>query len=582
MSRTLLLALCCLSIHCSGAANKTQVAAEPTTPEPEAAVSAAEPTAEWDAFVGQFIEASLAANPGWAVGEGRHEFDGMVADMSPAGIAAEQQRLQQAKARAEAFDPAALDEAQRFERDYLLAVLDDKLFWSVTLKSHERSPLEYSWLISPSVYLTREYAPLPQRMAAYIKLAEQVPVVMAQMKANLKSPMPRTFVEVGIKVFGGLGPYLEKDVPGIFAGVKDEALQAQLAKVTPIAASAVKDAAAWLKEQLKVANDDFALGPELFSQMLKASERVDVPLEKLIAVGEADLERNLAALRAECEKITPGKGLPDCVAKVQAVKPAEGPVAGARAQLAGLREFLVDQKLVSIPGTEVAKVEEAPPYQRWNAAYIEIPGPFEKNLPSVYYIAPPDPGWSDEDRLAYIPGEADLLFISVHEVWPGHFLQFLHSNRSERPIGRMFSSYAFTEGWAHYTEEMMWEAGLSRGDSITHVGQLLNALLRNVRFLSAIGLHTQGMTVAESEAMFRDKALQDPGNARQQAARGTFDPGYLNYTLGKLMLRKMREDWTASRGGRQAWGQFHDRVLSYGSPPLPLVRKVMVGQGDLL
>jgi uncharacterized protein (DUF885 family) len=233
--------------------------------------------------------------------------------------------------------------------------------------------------------------------------------------------------------------------------------------------------------------------------------------------------------------------------------------------------------VVSIPGPEQARVAEAPPYRRWNAAYISIPGPYEKNLPSTYYIAPPDPAWTPKEQNDYIPGKADLLFISVHEVWPGHFLQFLHANRARSKLGRIFTSYAFAEGWAHYGEEMMWEVGLNDGDPATHVGQILNALLRDARYLSAIGLHTGGMTVAESEALFRDKAFQDAGNARQQAARGTFDPGYGNYTLGKLMIRKLRDDWTATRGGRAAWQAFHDELLSHGSPPLPVVRKVMLG-----
>jgi uncharacterized protein (DUF885 family) len=214
---------------------------------------------------------------------------------------------------------------------------------------------------------------------------------------------------------------------------------------------------------------------------------------------------------------------------------------------------------------------------RWNAAYISIPGPYEKNLPSIYYIAPPDPKWTQAEQEAYIPAKADLLFISVHEVWPGHFLQFLHSNRASSKLGGVFISYAFNEGWAHYTEEMMWEVGLGNGDPETHIVQLLNALLRNVRFVSAIGMHTGEMTVSESEKMFREKAYQDAGNARQQAARGTFDPAYGNYTLGKLMIRKLREDWTTTRGGRQAWKAFHDEFLSFGAPPIPLVRKAMLG-----
>jgi uncharacterized protein (DUF885 family) len=232
---------------------------------------------------------------------------------------------------------------------------------------------------------------------------------------------------------------------------------------------------------------------------------------------------------------------------------------------------------VSVPGTERALVRESPPYQRSNAAYIDIPGPYEKNLPSIYYIAPPDPSWTPQEQAAYVPGWANLLFTSVHEVWPGHFLNFLHSNRVRSQFGRVFVGYAFAEGWAHYSEEMMWESGLGNGDPEVHVGQLLNALLRNVRYLSAIGLHTKGMTVAQSERMFREQAYQDPGNARQQAARGTYDPAYLNYTLGKLMIRKLRDDWTASRGGPRAWKAFHDRFLSYGGPPIPLVRRAMLG-----
>ncbi|MEJ7615665.1 MAG: DUF885 family protein [Pyrinomonadaceae bacterium] len=207
-------------------------------------------------------------------------------------------------------------------------------------------------------------------------------------------------------------------------------------------------------------------------------------------------------------------------------------------------------------------------------------GHTKNNCPRFYYISPPDPTWSPEKRHDYLPGKADLLFTSVHEVWPGHFLQFLHANRAPSKFGQIFVGYAFAEGWAHYTEEMMWEAGLGGGDPEIHIGQLLNALLRNVRYLSAIGLHARGMTVAESERMFVEEGYQDAGNAQQQAERGTFDPAYLNYTMGKLMIKKLRDDWTSERGGRSAWKAFHDQFLTYGGPPVPLVRAAMLGQTD--
>ena len=245
-----------------------------------------------------------------------------------------------------------------------------------------------------------------------------------------------------------------------------------------------------------------------------------------------------------------------------------------------LRKFVLDRDLLTIPGTEQALVAQAPPYNPQNAAYIDPPGPFDRGVPSIYYIAPPDPHWSKAQQDAYIPSKGILLFTTVHEVMPGHFVQFLHSNRATSEIGRLFVGYAFAEGGAHYCEQMMWDAGLSGGDPESHIGQLSEALLRDVRFLSAIGLHARGMTEDQSRRMFLDDAYQDEGNAEQQARRGTYDPAYLNYTLGKLMILKLREDWTASRGGRNAWKPFHDMFLSFGGPPIPLVRRAMIADAS--
>jgi len=198
-------------------------------------------------------------------------------------------------------------------------------------------------------------------------------------------------------------------------------------------------------------------------------------------------------------------------------------------------------------------------------------------MPSIYYIAPPDPAWTAEQQAAYVMGRKDLLFTSVHEVWPGHFLNYLHANRAPSLFGRVFVGYAFSEGWAHYTEELVVDAGFESGDMESRIGQLANALLRNCRYLSAIGLHARGMTQEQSREMFRNECYQDEGNSLQQSARGTWDPAYLNYTLGKLMIRKLRDDWTASRGGRAAWKEFHDTFLRFGGPPIPLVRRAMMG-----
>jgi hypothetical protein len=531
----------------------------------------------WEGFRDGFLEAYFRARPSFAVYQGRHEFDGQFPDWSDAGLRRWIAELHRWRDSAIGIDSAGLSSPERFEREYLVAQIDKDLFWNETAEWPWKNPAYYGSALDPNVYVARPYTPPATRLRALTRWLAGVPEALGQIRANLRTPLPRPYVEIGRIRFGGLIGFLSRDAPAVFAGVSDTALQHSYRAATDSAVAALKAMDDWLAAQLPHATGDFAMGPELFAKMLRETEQVDVPLAALDSLGRADLRRNREALRAACEEFAPHAPVAECVRRADLKKPAGGPIAGARAQLVLLKEFLTDAKLVSIPGQEKPEVEESPPYQRWNFAYIDIPGPYEHGLPSVYYIAPPDPNWSAAEQAEYIPGESQLLFTSVHEVWPGHFLQFLHSNRAASPFGQVFVGYAFAEGWAHYSEEMMWDAGLGKGDPLFHIGQLREALLRDARFLSAIGLHTGGMTLAQAEALFRNEAYTDAATARQQAARGTFDPAYLNYTMGKLMIRRLREDWTRSRGGRAAWQSFHDAFLSYGGPPIPLVRRAMLG-----
>ena len=536
------------------------------------------PAREWDTFVSSFIETYFEANPLFAVYQGRHEFDGRFPDWSDSGLQRWSRRLHQLRDSAAAFPIDSADAPRSLERDYLMAVVDGDLFWLERADWPHRSASWYGDQIDPNVYLARNYAPLPDRMRAYTRWARDLPGALKQMRANLQTPMPRAYADIGRGQVGGLVSYLQQDVPLAFDSVTDTLARRDFAAANAAAILALKEAESWLAAEQKRGTSAFAIGPQLFRDMLRSTEMVDISLDSLEAKGRADLESNLNALRRACRVFAPRATLPKCVLRMNAHKPPHGAVAEARGQLDTLEEFIRAGDVVSVPGRERALVRESPPYQRFNSAYIDIPGPYENNIPSVYYIAPPDTTWSAAEQAAYIPGVADLLFTSVHEVWPGHFLNFLHSNRAGSKFGQVFVGYAFAEGWAHYTEQMMLEVGLGEGDPEVQIGQLSNALLRNVRFLSAIGLHTKGMTIQESERMFREQAFQDPGNARQQAARGTYDPAYLNYTMGKLMIQKLKEDWTRDRGGREAWKQFHDAFLSYGGPPIPLVRKAMLGK----
>ena len=528
-----------------------------------------------------FLETYFAANPLFAVYQGRHEYDGKFPDWTEAGLQQWNRRLHQLRDSAAAFPLSPSDSAARFERDYVISRIDRDLFWAERADWPHRNPESYTEYIDPNVYIAREYASLPDRMRAFTRYAANLPAALASVRANIHTPMAKPFAQIGQGRFAGLASYLKGDVPQVFASVSDTALRREFGPANAGAVKALEETATWFGEQEKKGNNDYALGRDRFADMLRMTEGVTVPLDSLEQRGREDMDRNLAALKEACGQYAPGRTIAECVQRMNNHKAPGSAVEAARLQLDTLEAFVRAKNLVSVPGTERALVHESPPYQRFNFAYIDIPGPYEKGLPSIYYISPPDPNWSKAEQASYVPGAADLLFTSVHEVWPGHFLNFLHSNRVPSTFGRVFVGYAFAEGWAHYTEEMMWEAGLGNGDPETHIGQLMNALLRNARYLSAIGLHTKGMSVAESERLFRE-AYQDPATARQQAARGTYDPAYLNYTLGKLMIRKLREDWTKDRGGKNAWHDFHDRFLSYGGPPIPLVRQAMVGAGPAL
>jgi len=541
--------------------------------------TAAAVSKDWPGFVNQFIEASFKANPGFAVQQGRHEFDGQIADLSQAAIDREVARLKSAIADAQGFAADKLTAEQRFERDYLVAVAKGQLFWIDPAGADQlhNNPAAYLGAVDPSVYVSVPYAPREQRLKSYIKFLQNVPRATEQMRANIKTPMATSFVDYAKSAFGGFVEYYPGDGMKAWSGVGTPEDQQALKAATDNAVKAMEATVAWVEGQRASAKPNFALGAQKFQRMLADTEMVTTPIAELERIGRADLAANQKLLGEACGRYAPGATMMACMEKMSATKPTGGAVAGAREQLSGLKQFIIQKDLVSIPGTEEAKVEEAPPYNRQNFAYINIPGPYEKGLPSVYYIAPADPSWPKAEQDAFVPGEADLLFTSVHEVWPGHFLNFLHANRSKNMFGRVFVGYAFAEGWAHYAEEMMRVAGLNGGDDETLIGQLSNALLRDCRFISAIGMHTGSMTQQQSFDLFRNQCYQDAGNARQQAARGTYDPAYLNYTMGKLMIRKLRDDWTASRGGRKAWKAFHDQFLSFGGPPIPLVRQQMMG-----
>ena len=516
-------------------------------------------------------------DPAEAVSQGLHDFDGVLPDHSPR---AREQEIAQLKKDRDALRAAGeLSAKQAFERDTLLQEIRARLFFLVEQDSFRTNPMAYSGAINLDAYIIRDYAPKVRRAAAVIKLCTGLPAYLAQARANLVTPMPRTWIDTALLQTRGYHKFADEDVRHELSAVDIPlANQAEIDPAIETCKAALTEHAAWLEREQPSGTTAFALGRDKYLAMLAETQGVEIDLGRLTAIADADLDRNLRAMTEAARAIDPKRSVAEVVAEVAADKPAANEVVAlATRQATDMRAFVVANKIASIPTADVAIVRESPPFQRWNTAFLDRAGPFEqKPLPSYYYISLPNPALPAAEQRAYIPARDDLLFITIHEVWPGHFLHGQKLAKQASPILKSMCTSSMSEGWAHYAEEMMFEAGAGGDSPRTRVAMLKNALLRNVRFVVALGEHTAGMTVDDAVKRFQTQAFTDPETARQQAVRGTFDPMYLAYTLGKIMIKNLRADWMKKHPGA-ALGEFHDELLSYGCAPVPLIRRAMLG-----
>jgi len=566
---TMMAVLCAALIGLSACRQReSQQARATTTPEPDAAQG-------FDALVRDFIAGYCERNPTIATNSGLHEYDGKLPDFSPEGVGKTVAWLHEMRQRTAAIDAAKLDTKRRLYREYLAVEIDTELFNFQTLRVQENNTWYGYLALDPNLYLSRDYAPLAARMDAYTRHVRNLTPALAAMRRTIK-PMSSGHASGFATYLTGLTTFVTTAPYTVFAAVKDPARQEALKKANDQAAAALNDLAKWIEASPR--NEQFALGPKGYAEMLWALERIDTPAEELKAIARRDLERNMESLRRACQAFAPGASLKECRARVAARKPADGPVAAATRQVERLKRLCIERRIVPIPENDVVVVAEAPPHQRSATAYIAVAGPHEKPAPSIYYISPPDPKWPAQEQQQYLQSEADLMTTTTHCVWSGHILETLRSNRSGNPLAAFTYSYAYTEGWSHYGEGMMLREALD-DDPEMAIGQLQNALLGNVRVLASIGLHTGGMTIQEAENLFLEKAFCDPESARQEAVRGTFDPGYIFYSLGELMILKLRDDWLAANPGKSL-EDFHEAFLSYGNPPIRPLRKTLLGAAD--
>jgi uncharacterized protein (DUF885 family) len=536
------------------------------------------PPDEFESAVDDFFERYFEFYPTLAAGAGLHEYDGQLGPRDAESIRAWLVELDVFEERFAAMDPATLTDDQRLDRDLILREIRGDRFWLEEVGTWRSDPRFYASQWDLTLLLLLDYAPLAERMGAIVSRLERFPGLVAAARANVEDP-PRPFVETALITYRGWPAFLENDLTEALAGVDDPALQSRFAAARERAVQAITDYRTHLEtEVLPSADGEFALGTARYETMNALLSGLDVPVEELKAIGEAELARLQGLADSLAESIAPGVPAEGRVSAafdtLAQDRPAPGAIVATAAQVIdSLRAFVLERRIGTLLEGDV-EVREIPPFARTNFAYIWIPGSFEREAKTgLYFIQPVEEGWSERVVREFLARNNDwsILNTSGHEAYPGHYHHFNHVHRAPTKTQRLLTAYVTTEGWAHYAEEMSWRQGLAGGDSRLGLAVVQDALLRVVRYLASIGLHTGGMTVDEAETLFRTIAFQDSVNARQQALRGTYDPEYLNYTLGKLMIRELRSDARAAAGGDFDLTAFHDEFMSRGAPPVPWI-----------
>ena len=523
---------------------------------------------------------------------GRHEYDGQLPDLSAHRITRRVEELRRGLAQLSGLaDGNGSAPEDRLTHRMLELFLRRELFNLEEMRPLENNPMRQVGYLNVGGYVKRDYAPLVDRLRSATQAMEQAPDFLNVADGALTAELSRPVLEMSIESYRGMARFYRVDLDQSTSGVEDAETLARFDQARERAAQALDGFAVKLEERLaklpEGVEGDFAIGSQLYSDMLAYGEGVNAPLRDIVALGQANLERNLERLAEATEAIGQGRSIREIVGEIGRNHPtAEALIPETRAMLEDIRQSLLDFDIISLPAEDRCQVIETPTYMRYAFAAMDSPGSLEtRATESYYYVTPVEETWTatqSEEWLTNFNYDT-LRIISIHEVYPGHFVHHLHNSygRGLPLVNRVATSYAFTEGWAHYTEEMMLETEYAKGQAALQVTQLLEALVRNCRYLCALGMHTQGMTVDEATRFFMDNAYMEELPARREALRGTFDPGYLNYTLGKLMILKLREDYRREQGRTYSLKGFHDKLLSYGAPPLPLLREVMLADpGD--
>lgn len=511
---------------------------------------------------------------------GLHRYDGRLPDYSPPSLKRRLARIDRQIQGLDAAEARGLTRRQRLEAGVLRGMLLSERFDLADAREPQTFPAYFLFRMSIVNYLMRRYASLDRRLRAVARLESQVPRYLGQLRATSDRRLADTSYEMAEMAASGIRDAYERELSEHVAGASP-AVRRLLGKTTATAVAALKAYHADLEKDYKPrVTREFALGRRKYERMIRAEHLAAIPLERLLAVGTADLKANKQAFLETAKKLDGAKAPREVMEAMSRDHPkAETLIEETQAMLEEIRQFLIDRDVISVPFEERAQVVETPRFYRFATAAMNSPGSFEKVAKEAYYyVTPVEDSWTSEKREEWLRhlNYTTLRNISVHECYPGHYVHMLHRRGLRSKVLKSYFSYAFTEGWAHYTEEMMVDQGLGDGDPQLRLAMLQDALLRNCRYVSSIKMHTAGWSWEDATRFFVENAFLDRLPAEREAKRGTWDPGYLNYTLGKLMIKKLRSDYLAANADATL-REFHDVLLSLGAPPLGLAREHLLG-----
>lgn len=536
-------------------------------------------------FVDDYFSALYAFAPTQGTAVGFHEYDARLEDLSGPAFEGRARTLHRLEGRLDTLRSRTHSAEDSIDAAMIDGAIRSELLEIETLQSWRHNPMLYVAVPGGAVdgLMKRDFAPAGDRLRSVTARLRQVPAVLAAMRANVENP-PREFTDLAIRMAGGSIGFFRGTVAdwARTAAAGDTASWREFSAANDSAASAMEAATAWLEhELLPRSRGSFAIGARAFADKLRYDEMVDTPLDSLLAIGEANLAKDHQAIIEVSRQIDSSRTPAQVIASLANDHPtAKDLIPFVHSSLESARRFLIDRKIVTVPSEVRPTVEETPPYARSGGfASMDTPGAFEtKATEAFYYVTPPEREWDArhvEEHLRLFNKPVTAL-ITVHEVFPGHFLQFIYAKQFPTKTRKLLYASSNAEGWAHYAEQMMIEEGFGGGDPKVRLAQLSEALVRDCRYVVGIKLHTRNMSVADGAKCFTEQGFQEPANAYEEARRGTYNPTYLYYTLGKLQIYKLREDYRRAKGSGYTLQGFHDAFVRQGGLPLKLMRRVLL------